>query len=511
MQNNTNSASAMAQSPSVVQKVVAKLKKDVFVYGPAIIIPALLGMVNIIVFTRVFDPSDYGQYAIVLSTILFVSTLITQWIQQSIQRYRPVYKESNGLIEFDRNLQSLLAMMTYGALLFLLLAPISKLLFGLNLILYLTVILIVITQMLFVLMSTILQSDYRAGEYRRFNLINAILKSALSLLIVFFVQKSTDSIFLGILLAQLIVLVPMMRTTGYKAIFSLRLTLQSKQFIKMFVQYGFPMIGWFIGNSLLNLVDRYMLGYYHSAQEVGIYTATYSVVSASIGLFCTPLLMAAHPIIMNTATTSDDKEIQRIISVFSKVYLLIIFPIFIYLTVVRSDVTSFLLGDEYQVGSSILPYMMFGLIMWNFGMYGHKGFEIKNKTRTMLMFVICCVVVNVGLNVLLIPKYAYHGAAIASTISLTVYPVCVYLFSSKTIQWKMNVRSLLSIFSSSMVAAIGTYFIRFYLGAVDIVNLVVCGFAFLIMYLVGLSLLKEINLNKLVRVNMKNRLRSVEK
>ncbi|WP_160397915.1 lipopolysaccharide biosynthesis protein [Paenibacillus sp. MMS18-CY102] len=511
MQNNTSSASAVAQPPSVVQKVSAKLKKDVFVYGPAIIIPAVLGMANIIVFTRIFDPSDYGQYAVILSTILFVSTLITQWIQQSIQRYRPVYKENNGLLEFDSNLQSLLAMMAYGALVLLLLAPISNLLFGLNRILYVTVILIVITQMLFVLMSTILQSDYRAGEYRRFNLMNALLKSALSLLIVFFVHKSTDSIFLGILLAQLIVLVPMMRTTGYRSLFRFRLTAQNKQFIKTFVQYGFPMIGWFIGNSLLNLVDRYMLGFYHSSQEVGIYTATYSVVSASIGLFCTPLLMAAHPIIMNTATTSDDKEIQRIISVFSKVYLLIIFPIFIYLTVVRSDVTSFLLGDEYQAGSSILPYMMFGLIMWNFGMYGHKGFEIKNKTRTMLTFVICCVVVNVGLNILLIPKYSYQGAAIASTISLTVYPVCVYLFSSRTIQWKMNVKSLMSIFASSMLAAICTYFIRFYLGAVDIVNLIVCGCSFTIIYLIGLSLVKEINLSKLLRRNAQNRLRSVEK
>ncbi|WP_269745404.1 lipopolysaccharide biosynthesis protein [Paenibacillus sp. P22] len=271
-------------------------------------------------------------------------------------------------------------------------------------------------------------------------------------------KKSTDSIFMGMLLAQIILLVPMMRVTGTRFIFKLKLTQTNKEFIKTFVSYGFPMIGWFIGNSLLNLVDRYMLGYYHTTQEVGIYTATYSVVSASVGLFCTPLLMAAHPIIMNVATSSNDEEIQRIVSVFSKVYLLIIFPIFICLTILKGDVTSFLLGVQYQSGSSILPYMMFGLIMWNFGMYGHKGFEIKNKTKTMLIFVIICVVVNIVLNIILIPTYSYQGAAIASAISLTTYPLMVYLFSFRTIKWKLNGRSLINILSSSIFAAVLAFF-----------------------------------------------------
>ncbi|CDN41883.1 lipopolysaccharide biosynthesis protein [Paenibacillus sp. P22] len=155
-------------------------------YGPAIIIPAMLGMVNIIVFTRIFNPSDYGHYSLVLSTIMFVSTLITQWIQQSIQRFRPVFKEGNQLPEFNEHLNFLLSFMTYGTLLFIILIPFSEFLLRLNGFLYATVILIVITQMLFVLISTILQSDYRAGEYRRFNLINAVLKFGFSLLICFF-------------------------------------------------------------------------------------------------------------------------------------------------------------------------------------------------------------------------------------------------------------------------------------------------------------------------------------
>lgn len=500
MLNDPNASLAIPASSSGIQKVVDKLKKDVLVYGPAIFIPAFIGMLNIVLFTRLFSPSEYGHYALILSTILFISTLVTQWIQQSIQRFRPEYREQSNFNEFDRSLMALMTLMLIGVLSFTLGAPFSQKFFGIKPSLYITLIVIIATQMLFVLTSTLLQSDYRALEYRRFNLINAILKAGLSLALIYGVSKSTDNIFLGLVIAQIVILLPMMKSIGYRLHIKPDFSLKTRIFIRRFISYGFPMIGWFIGNSLLNLLDRYMLGFYHSAQAVGVYTATYSVVAASIGLICTPLLTAAHPIIMNSSTKSGDREIERMISVFSKVYIMAILPIFACLSLLRNDVTALLLGEEFQAGSSILPLLMLGLIMWNFGMYGHKGFEIKNKTRSMLVFVLFCVFVNVGLNFLLIPSYSYFGAALASVISLSLYPTLVFIFSYRTIKWRIDVKSLFRIVCAVAVALGLTLITDAINFNVLFLGLAIKGMIFMIVYLSALVLLKEIKVPEKYRL-----------
>src|SRR5688500_15685390 len=87
---------------------VHRLKKDLFTYLPAVLIPALVGIFSITIYTNLFKPEEYGLYSIILTTSLLLSTIITQWIQQSIQRFRPLYKAEEKLVQFNTSLKYLL-------------------------------------------------------------------------------------------------------------------------------------------------------------------------------------------------------------------------------------------------------------------------------------------------------------------------------------------------------------------------------------------------------------------
>ena len=67
---------------------IKRLSKDTLLYIPVFLAPAIVNILLLMIFTRVFSPDIYGQYTIVMNTAIIVSALLTQWITLSIQRFK---------------------------------------------------------------------------------------------------------------------------------------------------------------------------------------------------------------------------------------------------------------------------------------------------------------------------------------------------------------------------------------------------------------------------------------
>lgn len=433
-----------------------KLKKDTLQYAPAIIIPALLNLIAVMIYTRIFEPEEYGVYNLVISTSTVVSSIFSQWVVQSTQRYRPNYVNSGSLIDFNKGIMSLVAFLTISIVL---LSTIIFLLFyhflADEILLYIVSVFLVLFQVLFNIGVVIFQSDMKAFRYRFYQLLNGIFKFTFSILIIFLIVKDIMGIILGTGLALLLLITPLYKESGLlnKEFLKFNKEEFAVFFKKMFL-YGFPMIGWFLGNSLLGLSDRYFITLFRGAEEVGIYTANYSLITMGLGLLCSPLLTAAHPVIMNNITNNNQKHIQMTITKFSKMFLLFALPFSSFIIFFSSEIVDFLLGSKFREGSIIFPFLVIGNLLWNFTMYGHKGHEILGKTKVMMTYVFISVLVNSILNILLIPNYGYLGAAIASLIGYATYPLLIYFSSSKTIKWIIPWSALLIILISSIASCV---------------------------------------------------------
>ncbi|MEH7274746.1 lipopolysaccharide biosynthesis protein [Neobacillus vireti] len=472
--------------------------KDSIAYGIAVLVPALIGILSISIYTRLFSVAEFGQYNQVYNTTLIVTTLFSQWIQQSIQRYRPLYKSSGNLDEFNKNLTNLLVLMLGFIMILGGIGSLFRNELGAYKQYYWISLLLIISQFLFLIFGTLLQADFKSRKYKNFNVLTSILKFGFGLIIVYNFYKHPISIIFGLILGQIILLGPMFKSTGL----SMRLLQMTKlqetiQFTKQFALYGFPMIGWFIGNSVLNLSDRYMLEALGSIKDVGIYSANYSIVSASLGLLAMPLVSAAHPIIMNKAYTSSKSQMEEIISSFARIYMLFSFPLLAFVSIFHTEITALFLGEEFRVGSIIIPILFLGLILWNLAMIGHKGYEIKEKTKVMLSFVVIAALVNLLLNYLLIPDYGYVGASIATLASMAVYPALIKVFSYKFIRWKINISSTIKITLASAATALLVNLVKRYFDQLVLLQLIIGGVIGLILYLLLLFILKELSLNEM--------------
>lgn len=431
-----------------------KLKKDTLQYAPAIIIPALLNLLAVMIFTRLFDPNEYGIYNLIISSTTVISAIFSQWVMQSTQKFRPEYVRENKMEEFNRSIIFLIYIVVINILIVSIIVYIffSEIIID---IVYFSSVNLVLVQVLYNIGIVVFQSDMMVNRYRFYQLLNGLFKFIFSIVLITLFYKNIIGIIWATGFALLILVIPMYKELG---LFNKNILKFEKKklynFTKKMFSYGLPMIGWFLGNSLLGLSDRYFINFFRGAEEVGIYAANYSLVSMGLGLLCSPLLTAAHPVIMNNVGEDNFRGIQQTITKFSRLFLIVTIPISIYIITFGSDIVGFLLGSNYREGSIIFPFIVMGIMLWNISMYGHKGHEILGKSKLMMLFVIISVIVNTIFNILLIPNYGYLGAAIATLIGYTSYPILVYISSSRTIKWIVPWLSLTKILFASISSCI---------------------------------------------------------
>lgn len=442
-----------------LERLLGKLGGDLARYLPAAVVPALTAVASVAVFTRIFGAEAYGEYALVAASCTVVASVIAGWLQQGTLRYLPRYLARGALADFLAQLLMLLLVSAAAWLVLTLIGfPMSDGL-GAYRKFYFPAALLVAGEMTFLALNTVFQSQLRSTAYGVFRIVGALLRLALALGFVFFIRRSVVGLVAGAAAADLILCVPMLRAIRPPP---LRRILSSfdRPFLRMFAAYGAPMIGWMLVGQVLNLSDRFVIGAFRGSAEVGIYSANYALVATALGLLSAPILMAAQPIIMQAWEKGVRGDITVVISAFSRHYLMIIVPFVAVVALLSEDIAGLLLGAEFREGHGIIPWVVAGAAVWGFSMYGHKPLELLEKTRVMLALAAICAAANLGLNLLLVPRWGYYAAAVTTFASYLLYPALVSMTLRKSYPWRIPKRAFLTVAAATAVLAAVTLGIR---------------------------------------------------
>ena len=425
------------------KNLVSKLMTDSLRYLPATVIPAGLSIVGVYIFTRLFDTLDYGRYALVIASTSIATILLSGWIQQSVLRYLPKFKTENKLGEFVMELFVILA--AASTCLVLVLAGLYRL-FEFQLVDYrvffIPAVVLIIAESMFLCFGSVYQADLRSRAFARSKITGAVLRLALALVFIMFIQKEIFGLIVGAAAANLVVVGVMMKDLKIwrKILFGHKYV--NVSLLKTFAKYGLPMIGWILCGQVLEISDRFLIGWLRGSDEVGIYSANYNLVRMGFNLISGPFLTASYPLIITAWEKGNRENISGVISEFSRYYLLILLPVAMVIGIFSREIVAIILGEQFRAGFTIFPYVLGGMVLWGLGMIGHKGLEIREKTRLMLALVIVAAGLNVVLNLVLIPRYGYNGAAVATFLSYLVYPLLVYWVSRRDIAWRLQWRSV---------------------------------------------------------------------
>ena len=429
---------------SKLEDIFRQFSQDFGLYSVAQIAPSLLGIVAIMLFTRVFPPVAYGRYALAMTFVGLLSTLGFGWIQQSITRFEPQLNE-------DELVENVVSVFLVSGLLVAIVAAVGYVSFG-DLLggyrpFYLATAALILLQGAFRTLNVLFRIRLESGSFTKYKLFLGVTKLAFAVVLALFVFDSIVGWMWGHAVALLLTVVFMARESGVVGV-SPRM---QSTLLARFAQYGFPMIGWLLGLTLLQFADRVLLEFLRGTSAVGVYSPNYSLVQRGLFLAFTPIGQAAQPLMMNAWDGTNSERIRDLMTDFTRYLLVLGVPATIFAAVMGRPLSTLLLADQYREGYLIIPIVAPGLFLWNSALIGHTGFEIEERTKVMFIGISGAVVLNVVLNVPLITAYGYLGAAVATLVSFSSYTVFAYIASRWSIRWRPPTRTVRNTVAGGLV------------------------------------------------------------
>lgn len=188
----------------------------------------------------------------------------------------------------------------------------------------------------------------------------------------------------------------------------------------------------FIGSlsfQVIQFSDRFMIDYFYGKKLVGIYTVYAQFVNAIDVFTFSAITMVAYPRLVKSF--SDQNQYNNIKTRFSKqligLSLLLILIAFIVCPYIFKFIDKAAILNELPTFYILLVGMFF-LIASNIP---HYDLYVKKQDKIILKVAVLAMVINVILNLILIPKYNIYGASISTLISFFIIFAFKFYYSNK--------------------------------------------------------------------------------
>jgi len=233
-----------------------------------------------------------------------------------------------------------------------------------------------------------------------------------------------------------------------------------KQVLRFMALVAIPFAFTAIFGRVYSYIDSILLSKLAGDIAVGWYSIPYKITYA-FQFMPLALVAALYPKFSEYFIT-DKKRLAFVFERAIKYLMVIVFPITIGIGILSRDIILSLYTAEYM--NSILPLqiLLAGLV------FSYVSFPIgaflnacnRQVTQTVIVFFV--MVINIILNLILIPRIGVVGAAISALIGnlcLTVFGYSIMPSITKISHWFLF-KSFLQIFLSAVVMGIGVYFIN---------------------------------------------------
>jgi O-antigen/teichoic acid export membrane protein len=199
------------------------------------------------------------------------------------------------------------------------------------------------------------------------------------------------------------------------------------------LQDSFPFFWITLLSLLMNSVDILLLGMWVDTKVVGIYGIVTRISTLSIFILVAVNSVFA-PEFASLYARKDIISLEKMVQKATRLMIILTLPIFTLIFMFPSQILCFF-GEDYRSGSSALVIVTIGQFI-NVAT-GSVGciLMMTGHEKLMQYNVILSLVVNVGLNIFLIPKYGLTGAAISSSLSL----ILMNLVSAALVHKKLSI------------------------------------------------------------------------
>ena len=279
-----------------------------------------------------------------------------------------------------------------------------------------TITLIFVLEVAFMSLSGLLQGVFQAFGKTKYQALGNIIYSLILLIFVFItIYFKLGLIFIACsyVLSFLILF-----------IYSYKNTLKHITIPKFEIDYNFckkavklsipfALTGFFY--TIYFSIDTVMLSYLSGDYATGIYNASYKIITVLTTFF--PVYQAVvFPLMSKLFEGSNDLlKLSYVKSV--KYLLLIIMPITLGISLYATPLVTLIYGNDYLMSGPVMQVLVWTVCFLFVNGAASTLLNASNKEVSVTKIYCVAALFNVCLNLVLIPSYSYHGAALATVLS----------------------------------------------------------------------------------------------
>ncbi|MGR4866163.1 polysaccharide biosynthesis protein HfsF [Caulobacter sp. LARHSG274] len=388
--------------------------RGVLGYLPVNIAQGVVGLLTIVLFTRVLTPEQYGVYALGFSALSLTQTLLLTWTEAAMARFHARQEADGRLADHFATLYRLwlvpaLAVPVIAAGV-LRLAPLPAPLK---------------VAVAAALAAVVVKSLAKLSQERR----RAAGEVSGAALLDIVQTVGGFALGLGLALAGLGGAAPLL---GMGAISLLCLVFVlpadlararggrfAPDLARTYAAYGLPVALSLILALVLSTTDRFLLAAFLNERTVGIYHAGYSLGSRTLDVVFIWLGMAGGPAMVAALERGGQPALRDAAREQAGFMVLLTLPAAVGLALVGRPLAQLMVGPALSAGAgAVVPWI--ALAGWLSGVTTYYLLQAFTLGRRTLLLIACMAVpagANVALNLLLIPRFGLDGALWATAAS----------------------------------------------------------------------------------------------
>jgi len=240
--------------------------------------------------------------------------------------------------------------------------------------------------------------------------------------------------------------------------------------IKEMVKYAIPTIPSVLAVVYLQFGDQLIIKNLLSNEQLAEYSTNYKL-ALPMMMFVVMFEQAWKPFYMTNYQDQDANQIFKKVFTYFVLFSSLIFlfsAFFIEYIAVMPMFGGNFINDTYWAGFGIIPLILGGYFF--FGLYNQfaVGFHIKKITHHLPQATISGAVLNILLNLFLIPKFGYWGAAYATISSYFLIALILYIKSKKYFKIDYQWKKVLTLIALTLIAYSTIELLDFERGLFDI-------------------------------------------
>ncbi|MBD5438068.1 MAG: oligosaccharide flippase family protein [Treponema sp.] len=442
-----------------------KLLSNTAIFSMSQFASKFLSFLLIPIYTKFLTTADYGTADLVQTTVTLLITVLSLYINSSVLRFIVEDKENlYGTVTFAAViLLTSIILVAFSLPLLNLLDELSNLKF----VFLLTYIVYVFDPFL----DNIAKGINRIKVIGITSVIKTILALSFNLLFIvkfkFGVQGYLYAYVLGIGCVNII------KFVGLKVWRFIHISTVNKDLIKKMLKYSLPLvlvnIGWWLNNS----INKYIITFFLSATQLGLYTAA-SKFPSILAVFQTMTGEALNLSIFEEYKKVGADNYYSILYNFYNFFIVLLSSLLISFSKL---ISSILFSNDFVAAWSYAPLLVYGSVFSIITGFIGSFFSAAMKNSILCITTLIGALFSVVANLMLVPRIGIYGTAITFVISNVIIWVVRFAFVRRMFALRVKVARDIVAY---MVLLVQTIFVMkvFYIVQTSLI----CLFVYLVLY-----------------------------